>query len=101
MYKVQIAKYKGFGSINLLSIGEIHRQMWLYSLRFLVLLLSLLFYIPFFVPAAVVSRADLERGQKQWPAFRYFKNCMSPFEHNLHLLWTPGMFELLKSSKGN
>lgn len=66
MHKTQIEKNKGFDTI---SIGEIHRQMWLYILRVLVLLpvscFSLLFYIPFIVPTAIVSRADVERGQKQ------------------------------------
>jgi len=37
MRKMQIEKNKGFGSINLLSIGEIHRQMWLSILRCLAL----------------------------------------------------------------
>lgn len=105
MHKMQFEKNKGFGTINLLSIGEIHRQMWLYILRFLVLLpmscFSLLFYIPFFVPTAVVSRADLESMPLLLASLRYFKNCMLPFEHNPHLFWTPGIFELLKSSKGN
>lgn len=52
MCKMQIEKNKGIGSIKLHSIGEIHRQMWHYILKFLVLFaiscFSLLFSILFF-----------------------------------------------------
>lgn len=53
-----------------------------------------------FDPAAAVSRAALVRSQKKWYPFRYFKPSMSPSEHNRHLLWTPGMFELLERARG-
>lgn len=51
MHKRQTEKNKGFVTINLLSTGEIRRQMWLYILRLLVFVpvscFPLLFYMPY------------------------------------------------------
>lgn len=85
MLKTQTEKNKGFVMINLLSTGEIHRPMWLYILRLLVLfLLPTPVLYALFVPAAALSRAALARSQNKWCPFRYFKPSMSPSEHNRH-----------------
>lgn len=76
MHKTQTEKNKGFVTINLLSTGEIHRQMWLYILRLLVLVpmscFPLLFYMPYLFCCSTEQSCSGEK-QKEVLSFQIFQ----------------------------
>lgn len=101
MHKTQTEKNKGLITINLLSSGEIHRQMWLYMLRLLVLVPMSGFPSCFICPICSCCSTEQSCSSEKPEEVVSFQMFQSQHvtEHNPHLLWTPSMLELLERAR--